>query len=85
MVTEADGVYAFRTIVPTVYPGRTPHIHVKAFAAGRELTTQFFLPDHPNNARDALYRRMSAAERELVTMRFTKGADGPEATVIIVL
>ena len=85
VVTEADGVYAFRTIVPTVYPGRTPHIHVKAFAAGRELTTQFYLPDHPNNARDTLYRRMSAAERELVTMRFAQGADGPEATVNIVL
>lgn len=83
VVTGADGVYAFRTIVPTVYPGRTPHIHVKAFAAGRELTTQFYLPDHPKNSSDALYRRMSQAERELVTMRFMDGSDGPEATVDI--
>jgi len=29
VVTGADGSYAFRTIKPVVYPGRTPHIHVK--------------------------------------------------------
>lgn len=85
VVTGADGTYAFRTIKPVVYPGRTPHIHVKAFAAGRELTTQFYLADHPLNAGDFLYRRMSAAQQELVTMRLADGPDGPEATVDILL
>lgn len=83
VVTGADGAYAFRTIKPTVYPGRTPHVHVKAFAGSRALTTQFYLPDHPLNDRDGLYRRLDPGEREAVTMRFADGADAPEATVDI--
>lgn len=82
--TGEDGAYVFRTIKPTVYPGRTPHIHVKAFAQGRELTSQFYLEDHPLNDRDFLYRRMSAAERDAVTMRFSDQPE-PEAVVDIVL
>lgn len=85
VVTGVDGAYAFRTIKPTVYPGRTPHIHVKVFAGGRELTTQFYLADHPLNDSDGLYRRLSAAEREVVAMALADGPDGPEATVDILL
>ena len=85
VVTGADGVYAFRTIRPTVYPGRTPHIHVKVFAGGDELTTQFYLADHPLNDGDRLYRSMSATEREAVSMRFSPGADGPETVIDIKL
>ena len=85
VVTGADGVYAFRTIRPTVYPGRTPHIHVKVFADGDELTTQFYLADHPLNDGDRLYRSMSATEREAVSMRFSPGADGPETVIDIKL
>ena len=85
VVTGADGVYAFRTIRPTVYPGRTPHIHVKVFAGGDELTTQFYLADHPLNDGDRLYRSMSATEREAVSMRFSPGADGQETVIDIKL
>lgn len=85
VVTGDDGAYAFRTIRPVSYPGRTPHIHVKAFVSGRELTTQFYLEGHPQNARDALFRRMSAAEQRAVTMNFAPGPDGPEAAVDIVV
>jgi len=45
-ITGSDGVYEFITIKPVPYPGRTPHIHVKAFANDKELTTQFYLNDH---------------------------------------
>ena len=83
VVTEADGAYAFRTIKPVSYPGRTPHIHVKVFHAGRELTTQFYIAGHPQNARDWLYQRMSPADRHAVSMTFAAGAAGPEATVDI--
>jgi protocatechuate 3,4-dioxygenase beta subunit len=31
---DASGRYAFRTIRPVAYPGRTPHIHFKVHAPG---------------------------------------------------
>ena len=84
-LTSADGGYRFRTIKPVPYGGRTPHIHVKVWAGGRErLTTQFYLPDHPGNARDWLYRRIPEAERDLVTMRFA-GSGEPEASLDLVI
>lgn len=85
-ITGEDGGYRFRTIMPTVYPGRTPHIHVKVYDGDTELlTSQFYLPDHPNNARDRIYGRLSEAERAQVTMEFSDGPDGPETTVDIVV
>jgi protocatechuate 3,4-dioxygenase beta subunit len=56
--TDAQGRYAFRTIVPGVYEGRTRHFHVKAQAPNRPvLTTQFYFPDEPQNRKDGLFRR----------------------------
>ena len=41
---DADGRYAFRTIRPVAYPGRTPHIHFKVHAPGvGRLTTQMYV------------------------------------------
>lgn len=85
VVTGPDGAYAFRTIKPVPYPGRTPHIHVKVLHAGGELTTQFYLKDHPLNRRDWLYQRMSEGEQAAVTMNFVNGSSGPEATVDILI
>ena len=85
VVTGPDGAYAFRTIKPVPYPGRTPHIHVKILHGGQELTTQFYINDHALNAGDFLYQRMSDAEKRAVGMTFAEGADGPEATVDILL
>ncbi|MCX7902780.1 MAG: intradiol ring-cleavage dioxygenase, partial [Burkholderiaceae bacterium] len=63
-------VFHFRTIEPVPYPGRTPHIHVRVQAIGHAaLASQLYLPEHPGNASDFLYRRLSAAERALVTLR----------------
>ncbi|MCG7522828.1 hypothetical protein [Ruegeria sp. Ofav3-42] len=85
-VTDNGGNYEFRTIKPTIYPGRTPHIHVKVFDGNRELlTTQFYIKDHPSNARDGLFNRMSKAEANAVSMEFAKGATGLEATVNVVV
>jgi protocatechuate 3,4-dioxygenase beta subunit len=54
--TDADGRYAFDTIVPGLYPGRTRHFHVKYQARnGPVLTTQLYFPDEPDNARDAIF------------------------------
>lgn len=84
VVTDAQGRYRFRTIRPVPYPGRTPHIHVKALAGGRVLTTQFYIDGDPRNAADFLWQRMSAAEARAVAMRFAdRGAGTPEAVVDI--
>jgi protocatechuate 3,4-dioxygenase beta subunit len=58
LFTDADGRYAFRTIVPAVYPGRTRHFHVKiqGVAHGPVLTTQFYFPGEPRNRKDFLFR-----------------------------
>jgi len=85
VVTGADGSYAFRTIKPVVYPGRTPHIHVKVQHNRRDLTTQFYIAGHAGNARDGIFRRMSKADQDAVSMVFRDTANGPETTVDIYL
>jgi protocatechuate 3,4-dioxygenase beta subunit len=54
--TDAQGRYAFRTIFPGLYPGRTRHYHIKAQAPNRPvLTTQLYFPDEPRNRRDEFF------------------------------
>lgn len=67
-----DGSYAFRTIRPVPYPGRTPHIHVLVKVPGRSqpLITQFYVADHPLNERDGLFNSLrDPRAREAVLMR----------------
>jgi protocatechuate 3,4-dioxygenase beta subunit len=48
--TAADGNVAFRTIYPSWYGGRTPHVHFKIFLGGDEVVaSQLFFPDEFNN------------------------------------
>lgn len=84
--TEA-GTYAFRTIRPGLYPGRTPHIHMRITSPdGRlELTTQAYFPDSPGNDRDFLLRSLSAADRALLMMQVTPVDEGARARFDIVL
>ena len=85
-LSAVDGSYSFRTIKPVPYAGRTPHIHVKVLVDNRErLTTQFYLPDHPDNQNDWLYQRVPQARRELVTMNFIPGEQVPQAVLDIVI
>jgi protocatechuate 3,4-dioxygenase beta subunit len=73
--TDAQGRYAFRTIVPGLYPGRTRHFHVKVQAPKRPLlTTQFYFPDEPQNRRDEFFHdglvmRVAAAD-DMLRARF---------------
>jgi protocatechuate 3,4-dioxygenase beta subunit len=58
-LTGSTGEYLFRTIKPVPYPGRTPHIHYKIKARGKEqLTTQCYIKGHPGNERDGLWRSL---------------------------
>ena len=55
-VTDAGGRFAFETVAPGRYPGRTPHIHLRvAPPSGPALTTQLYFPG-AGNARDSLFR-----------------------------
>ena len=43
-----DSGYAFRTIRPVPYPGRTPHIHVAVMTPGRaHMMTLFYVAGQP--------------------------------------
>ena len=85
-VADAEGRYAFRTIRPGIYPGRTPHIHLRARPArGPALTTQLYFPDEPGNARDGLLRRLPPAQRALLMARLAPMDAGQRAEFDLVL
>ena len=68
--TDRNGGFFFRTIVPTEYPGRTPHIHMKLWNEGQNvLTTQLYIHNHPQNEKDFLFQRMSLTEQRINSMK----------------
>jgi len=71
VVAGPDGSYAFRTIRPVPYTGRTPHIHAAIIVPGREtLVTQFYVEGEPQNARDGLFNALrDLRQREAVMLR----------------
>jgi protocatechuate 3,4-dioxygenase beta subunit len=77
---DAKGRYAFRTILPGLYPGRTRHFHVKIQAAAESpvLTTQLYFPDEPRNREDDFFHP------ELV-MRVAPSDDALQARFDVVL
>jgi protocatechuate 3,4-dioxygenase beta subunit len=47
--TDGDGLVRFRTIYPSWYGGRTPHLHFKVFVGDEEvIASQLFFPDEVN-------------------------------------
>jgi protocatechuate 3,4-dioxygenase beta subunit len=56
-LTDGEGRYRLRSVVPGSYEGRTRHVHVKVQPpGGRALTTQLYFPGEAANRRDALFR-----------------------------
>lgn len=85
VITGADGSFAFRTIRPVAYPGRTPHIHVVVLRPGgsRALVSQFYVSGEPANERDGLFRSLGdAASREAVMLHLRPG-DGIEPGALL--
>ncbi len=74
---DGGGRYAFRTIRPVGYPGRTPHIHFKVHAPGMgRLTTQMYVAGEPQNARDGVLRSIrDASARESVVVHLSRADD----------
>ena len=83
--TDAEGRYAFRTIKPVPYPGRTPHIHFTVLENNRRrLTSQMFIEGEPGNARDGLYRSLGA-DAKLVTMKLEQAGAGLKGALDMVI
>ena len=56
-LTGSKGEYLFRTIKPVSYPGRTPHIHFKIKAKGKELlVTQCYIKGDERNLKDMVFK-----------------------------
>ena len=84
-IADAEGRYAFRTIRPVPYPGRTPHIHFTVLEGGRRrLTSQMFVEGEPGNARDGIYRSLGGESR-LVTMKLEQAGAGLRGALDVVL
>ena len=63
-LTDSKGRYSFRTLKPSPYSGRTPHIHMAISAKGqRKLTTQCYVKGEPRNKKDFILKRVKG-ERE---------------------
>jgi protocatechuate 3,4-dioxygenase, beta subunit len=80
-ITGEDGRYAFKTILPGLYPGRMArHIHFRIDAPEfQRLTTQcYFTEFGEDNARDGLYQRLDSQQRELVSVELDKPSDQAE-------
>lgn len=71
-VTGSRGEYAFRTIRPVPYTGRTPHIHFAVKRKGYEkFTTQLYVKGHPGNEKDSIWKSLGdAGQRRLCTVPF---------------
>ena len=85
VITDAEGRYAFTTIKPVPYPGRTPHIHFTVVDNGkRRLTSQMFIEGEAGNERDGLYRSLGR-EARLVTMKLASAGEGLRGALDIVM
>ncbi|OED37909.1 protocatechuate 3,4-dioxygenase [Chromatiales bacterium (ex Bugula neritina AB1)] len=85
-ITDDAGNYRFRTIKPTRYPGRTPHIHVKVCEGERELlTTQLYIAGEADNASDGIFQRLSNEQAKSVSMVITALDNSLEAQVDLII
>jgi len=86
VTVDAQGLWRFRTLRPVAYGGRAPHIHAKVKLGTRELlTTQLYVQDDPGNARDGIWRRLSAEDRAAVTSPYVAARDGLTARYALVI
>ena len=62
-LTGSKGEYYFRTIKPSKYVGRAPHIHYAVYLGGkRMLTTQLYVKGDPQNEKDFLFKEAKTPE-----------------------
>jgi len=71
-LTGSTGEYYFRAIRPSLYPGRTRHIHYAVKIKGRDKwTTQLYVKGEPWNEKDGIYTGIKdPGARAAVTVDF---------------
>lgn len=75
-VTDADGVYSFRTLKPAAYESRPPHIHVKVKLNGTTLlTTQFYFAEDRDVVQGEGLFQQAGALGDLLLVILTTGTD----------
>ena len=85
-LTDEQGRYSFKTILPGAYPAdeargwwRPPHIHFRVSKRGyRELVTQMYFAGQELNAKDLLFNELSAEEQAKVAVALKRAPDGAE-------
>lgn len=84
VLTDDDGRYLFKTIIPGDYPAsstwrRPPHIHYKVQKRGyRELTTQMYFGGNALNDSDLILGGLPAAERSKVVVDMQEPGVNPD-------
>ena len=83
-LTNTSGEYFFRTLKPTLYSGRTPHIHMAVSAKGKEkLTTQCYVQGEPRNKNDFILSRIKDRKaRNSLVVPFTPLKDSKLGEVV---
>lgn len=70
-LTDGQGRYYFRTIKPTPYSRRTPHIHFAVYVEGKHvLTSQILIKGYVGNAKDGLFNKIEKSRRDAVLADF---------------
>lgn len=74
-VTDKNGFYRFRTIIPGAYPAdtdwvRPPHIHFKISRLGYvELITQMYFKGNDLNGQDKILQQLGKSDQEKVVIQ----------------
>ena len=72
-LTDSKGRYSFRTLKPSPFSGRTPHIHIAVSVKGqKKLTTQCYVKGEPRNKTDFILKKVKGIkERNSLIIPFT--------------
>ena len=72
-LTDSKGKYSFRTLKPSPYSGRTPHIHIAVSSKGKRLlTTQCYIKGEPRNKTDFILNKIKDPKiKESLLVPFT--------------
>ena len=83
-LTDSKGRYSFRTLKPSPYSGRTPHIHFAVSSKGKRLlTTQCYIKGEPRNKMDFILNKIKdprVKESLLVPFTPVKGSKTGEVS-----